>query len=167
MEPILNGLLQLYLKQKEGQTISLKFWNAKKEMYEFKTIKADDILGLGRIVVYGTEVAQEKAKTAQALQALGQNPLFLDEVVRNNFSPAELGKVFSYVTGLDKFSDLYKRDSRLYEVTDQQKLIEQLSRQIDQEKADSIAEAQEDANASQVYNEMTQQRILGDINGEE
>ena len=166
LEPILNGLLQLYLKRKAGQQISLKFWDAEKEYYSFKTVSVDDINALGRIVVYGTEVAQDKAKIAQALQALGQNPLFMDEVVRNNFSPAELGKVFSYVTGLDRFSDLYKRDSRLYEITDQQKTIEQLSQQVDEVKAEGLASAQGEADSQQIYNEMTQQRILGDANAQ-
>ena len=161
MEPILNGLLQLYLKRKAGQKISLKFWDAKNEVYTFKEIEVDDINALGRIVVYGTEVAQDKAKVAQALQALGQNPLFMDEVVRNNFSPAELGKVFSYVTGLDRFSDLYKKDSRLYEITDQQKTIEQLSQQVDEVKAEGLAEAQDSQNASAIYNQMTRERIFG------
>lgn len=167
MEPLLNGLFQLYVSRKAGQTIAVKFWDSKKEMYTFKTINVDDINTMGRIVVFGTEVAQEKAKIAQALQMLGQNPLFLDEAVRNNISTSELGKIFCYIAGLDKFSDLYKKNARLYEITDQQKVIEDLSKQVDEAKAESLAEAQEDANASQVYNEMTQQRILGDINGAE
>ena len=166
LEPILNGMLQLALKKKAGQTISLKFWDSKSEVYTFKDININDIQALGRIVVYGTEVAQDKAKVAQSLQALGQNPLFLDEVVRNNFSPAELGKIFSYVSGLDRFSDLYKKDSRLYEITDQQKKIEELSKQVDEVKADSLADAAVNADASQVYNEMTQERILGNANDE-
>lgn len=166
LETILNGLLQLYLKRKAGQTISLKFWDASSEVYTWKDINVNEIDGLGRIVVFGTEVAQDKAKIAQALQALGQNPLFLDEVVRNNFSPTELGKIFSYVTGLDRFSDLFKKDARLYEITDQQKKIEQLSKQVDEAKAESLSEAQENADASQIYNQMTQERILGNANDE-
>ena len=151
----------MYLKKKAGQVISLKTWNAEKGYYMFTEINANDINSLGRIVVFGTEVAQEKAQVAQALQALGQNPLFLDEVVRNNFSPEVLGKVFSYVTGLDKFSDLYSKDARLYEITAQQKLIEELSNQVDKVKADSLAEAQNAADSEAIYNQMTQERILG------
>lgn len=166
LEPLLNTMLQMYLKKKAGQTISLKFWDAAHESYSFKSISIDDIKVLGRIVVYGTEVAQDKAHVAQALQMLGQNPLFLDEVVRNNFSPTELGKVFSYVTGLDRFNDLFRKDSRLYEITDQQKLIEKLSGQVDKVKAESLANAQGDATDAQLYNEMTQQRILGEPDGE-
>lgn len=166
LEPLLNTMLQMYLKKKAGQTISLKFWDAAHESYRFKDIPIDDIKALGRVVVYGTEVAQDKAQVAQALQMLGQNPLFLDEVVRNNFSPTELGKVFSYVSGLDRFSDLFSKDSRLYEITDQQKLIEKLSGQVDKVKAESLANAQGDATDAQLYNEMTQQRILGEPDGE-
>lgn len=167
LEPIINAMLKLFVKRKAGQKVSVKFWDAEKGSTSFKDIDVDSIDTLGRIVVFGTEVAQDKAKVAQALQALGQNPLFLDEVVRNNFSPAELGKVFSYVTGLDRFSDLFKKDARLFEITDQQKTIEQLQGQVDKVKADSLASAQESANDAQLYNEMTQQRILGELqNGE-
>lgn len=161
LEPILNGLLKLFLKRKAGQTIKLKYWDAEKEYYAFKDITIDDIDATGRIVVFGTEVAQDKAKVSQALLSLGQNPLFMDEVVRNNFSPTELGKVFSYVSGLDRFNDLFKKDARLYEITEQQKKIEQLAQQVDQVKADSLAEAQNSADSQQIYNEMTQQRIMG------
>ena len=167
LEQLLNGMLQLFLKRKAGQTITLKFWDAANEVYSFKDVSVDDINAIGRIVVFGTEVAQDKAKIAQALQALGQNPLFLDEVVRNNFSPAELGKIFNYVSGLDRFSDLYRKDARLYEITDQQKKVEELSQQVDEVKAESLADAAENADASQVYNQMTQQRILGEGNGAE
>lgn len=160
LEPIINALFQLYLKRKAGQTIQLKYWDAANEMYSFKDVNVDDIKSLGRIVVFGTEVAQDKAKVAQALQALGQNPLFMDEVVRNNFSPTELGKVFSYVTGLDRYSNLFRKDSRLYEITDQQKLIEGLQSQVDEVKAVSLAEAQGGADEAQNYNAITQQRIL-------
>lgn len=161
LEQILNGLLQLYLKRKAGQKISLKFWDSKKEIYTFKDVEVDEINGLGRIVVFGTEVAQDKAKVAQALQALGQNPLFLDEVVRNNFNPVELGKVFSYITGLDRFESLFKKDSRLYEITRQQKLIEDLQGQVDEVKAASLADAQDGQDTATIYNQLTRDRILG------
>ena len=161
LEPIINALLQLYLKRKAGQKITLKLWDAQQETYRFEEVNVDDIVGLGRIVVFGTEVAQDKAKVAQALQALGQNPLFLDEVVRNNFSSVELGKVFSYVTGLDRFDALFKKNVRLYEITDQKKLIEQLSQQIDEVKAESLAEAQDSQDAAAIYNDMTRERIFG------
>lgn len=161
LEPIINALLQLYLKRKAGQKITLKLWDAQQETYKFEEVNVDDIIGLGRIVVFGTEVAQDKAKVAQALQALGQNPLFLDEVVRNNFSSVELGKVFSYVTGLDRFDALFKKNARLYEITDQKKLIEQLSQQIDEVKAESLAEAQDSQDAAAIYNDMTRERIFG------
>lgn len=167
LEPIINGLLQLYLKRKAGQKISLKFWDSEKEIYKFEEINVDDINGLGRIVVFGTEVAQDKAKVAQALQALGQNPLFLDEVVRNNFNPTELGKVFSYITGLDRFESLFKKDSRLYEITRQQKLIEGLAQQVDEVKAEGLADAQDNQDAAEIYNQMTRDRILGAVDNEQ
>lgn len=161
MEPLLNAMLKQYLSKKAGQTIQLKTWDSENDFYDFVEVKIDDIEALGRITVSGSEVAQDKQQMAQALQMLGQNPLFLDEAVRNNFSTAELGRIFAYVTNLDKFNDLYKKDQRLYEITAQQKLVEQLSQQVDEVKAEGLAKAQDGANQEAIYNELTQQRILG------
>lgn len=161
MEPLLNAMFKQYLSKKAGQTIQLKTWDSENDFYDFVEVKIDDIEALGRITVSGSEVAQDKQQMAQALQMLGQNPLFLDEAVRNNFSTAELGRIFAYVTNLDKFNDLYKKDQRLYEITAQQKLVEQLSQQVDEVKAEGLAKAQDGANQEAIYNELTQQRILG------
>ena len=160
-EPLINCMLQLYLKKKAGQKIQLKYWDNKKEYYRFKDITVDDIKALGSIRVIGSSISQEKTQMAQALQMLGQNPLFLDEAVRNNFSPSVLGQIFAYVSGLDKFSNLFEKDRRLYEVTAQQKLVEKLSQQVDQVRAQGLADAQEGADAAVEYNNLTQQRLLG------
>jgi hypothetical protein len=162
-EPLINAMLQLYLKKKAGQTIKLKYWDDTNEFYSFQDVKIDDIKALGHIRVMGTSIAQEKSQMAQTLQMLGQNPLFLDEAVRNNFSPAVLGQIFSYVSGLDKFPSLYSKDKRLYEITAQQKLVERLSQQVDQVKAEGLAQAQEGANQADLYNDIAQQRVLGDL----
>lgn len=162
-EPLINAMLQLYLKKKAGQTIQLKYWDDINEFYSFKDVKIDDIKALGHIRVMGTSIAQEKSQMAQTLQMLGQNPLFLDDAVRNNFSPAVLGQIFSYVSGLDKFPALYSKDKRLYEITAQQKLVERLSQQVDQVKAEGLAQAQEGANQADLYNDIAQQRVLGDL----
>ena len=121
-------------------------------VFDFKNIpvSVDDIKALGRIKVVGTATFQDKQQIAQALQMLGQNPLFIDEAVRNNFSPKVLGQIFSYVTGLDRFPNLYKNNQRLYEITSQQKLVERLSQQVDEEKAEGIARTQEAANQFQI-----------------
>lgn len=140
-EPLINDLLQLYLNRMAGQKITLKFWDSDKEYYAFKDLSIDDIHSLGKVVVTGSSNFQDRAQIAQSLQMLGQNPLFLDEVVRNNFSPSVLGQIFSYVTGLDKFPDLIRKDQRLYEITDQQKLVVDLQQQVDEKKASSIQEA--------------------------
>lgn len=160
-EPLINCMLQLYLKKKAGQKIQLKYWDNKKEYYRFKDITVDDINALGSIRVTGSSISQEKTQMAQALQMLGQNPLFLDEAVRNNFSPSVMGQIFAYVSGLDKFSNLFEKDRRLYEVTAQQKLVEKLSQQVDQVRAQGLANAQEGADAAVEYNNLTQQRLLG------
>lgn len=161
LEPLINSMFQLYLFKKTGQTLHLKHWNAELNYYEFIDVKVADINSLGRIVVSGSEVAQDKAQMAQMLQMLGQNPLFMDEAVRNNFSPSVLGQIFEYTAGLDKFDSLYKKDSRLYEIAAQQKLVEKLSQQIDEVKAKGLADAQIEADKSQIYNQLTQERILG------
>lgn len=160
-EPLINCMLQMYLKKKAGQKIQLKYWDSKKEYYRFKDVTVDDINALGSIRVTGSSISQEKSQMAQALQMLGQNPLFLDEAVRNNFSPSVLGQIFAYVSGLDKFSNLFEKDRRLYEVTAQQKLVEKLSQQVDQVRAQGLANAQEGADAAVEYNNLTQQRLLG------
>lgn len=167
LEPLLNAMLQKYIDTKAGQTLHLRSWNAEMNYYEFIDIPVEDLKTMGKIVVKGSEIAQDKAQMAQALQMLGQNPLFLDEAVLNNFSPAVLGQIFEYVSGLDRFTDLYKKDQRLYEITSQQKLVEQLSQQVDEVRAQSLADAQEGADQAALYNEITQQRILGTLPDEE
>lgn len=154
LEPLLNSILQLYLKKKAGQKVTLKYWDTQKEYYSFKDISIDAINGLGKIVVAGSRVAQDKEKIAQALQMLGQNPLFLDEAVRNNFSPATLGQIFAYVSGLDRFTDLIKKDSRLFEITEQQKLVERLSQQVDRERAEGLAELDQEDNTAVIQKEL-------------
>lgn len=166
-EPLINSLLQLYLYKKEGQTIQLKSWDSENEVYKFVEVNVDAINSLGKVRVIGSTTYQDRTQIAQALQMLGQNPLFMDEVVRNNFSPTVLGQIFSFVSGLDRFPDLFKRDQRLFEITDQQKLVERLTQQVDKEKAAGLAKAQESAEASQMYNDLAAQRTLGETGNAE
>ena len=167
-EPIINALLQMYLKNKAGQTIRLKTWDSNREIYRFVDIKTDDIVALGRIKVLGSTTFQERAQMAQALQMLGQNPLFLDEVVRNNFSPTVLGHIFCFVSGLDKFPDLFRKDQRLYEITSQQKVVEDLRQQIDMKQAQGLAEAAGRAEQAEAFNQqISQERLLGAMEGAE
>lgn len=166
-EPLINSLLQLYLYKKEGQTIQLKSWDSENEVYKFVEVNVDAINSLGKVRVIGSTTYQDRTQIAQALQMLGQNPLFMDEVVRNNFSPTVLGQIFSFVSGLDRFPDLFKRDQRLFEITDQQKLVERLTQQVDKEKAAGLAKAQESAEASQMYTDLAAQRTLGETGNAE
>ena len=167
-EPLINALLQLYLRKKAGQTIQVKVWDADAEVYRFQDVEVDTINNLGRVKVIGSTTYQDRTQIAQALQMLGQNPLFLDEVVRNNFSPSTLGQIFSFVSGLDRFPDLFRKDQRLFEITEQQKLVEQLAQQVDQVKAKGLAEAQGNADAAaEMANTLAQQRAFGAYNGEE
>lgn len=166
-EPLINLLLQQYLKRKAGQTIQLKYWDAEANIYRFKDVSIDDIKALGKIRVSGSSTFQDRQQIAQALQMLGQNPLFLDECVRNNFSPSELGQVFAWISGLDKFPHLFKKDQRLYEITEQQKLVERLQQQVDQQAAASMAELDANANQYEIQKQIQLQRTLGGINGQE
>lgn len=162
-EPLINSLLQLWLRKKAGQVVQLKVWDSENEVYRFKEVSVDAINSLGKVKVIGSTTYQDRAQIAQALQMLGQNPLFLDEVVRNNFSPTTLGQIFSFVSGLDKFPDLFRKDQRLFEITDQQKLVEKLAQQVDQEKAKGLAQAQGNADAmAAINNDLTIQRAFGE-----
>ena len=167
-EPLINSLLQMYLNRKAGESIELRYWDSAKEMYTFKTVSIDSIKALGRIRVRGSKTYQDRQQIAQALQMLGQNPLFLDEVVRNNFSPTELGHIFSWISGLDRFPNLFKRDQRLYEITDQQKLVERLQRQVDETQAAGLAELDAKANQYEIQKQIQMQRSLaGEQNNEQ
>ena len=159
-EPLINLLLQMYLERKAGQTIQLKYWDSDAEIYRFKDVSIDDIKALGKVRVNGSSTFQDKQQIAQSLQMLGQNPLFLDECVRNNFSPTELGQVFAWISGLDKFPHLFKKDQRLYEITDQQKLVERLQAQVDKQQAEQMAELDSQANQYEIQKQIQLQRTL-------
>lgn len=158
-EPLINNMLALYLKRKAGQTITLRHWDSENEYYAFQELHIDDIKALGRVVVTGSINYQDKAQVAQALQMLGQNPLFMDGAVLNNFSTTELGHIFMFVSGLDKFPNLFQKNKRLFEITDQQKLVESLSQQVDQAKAEGLAEANEAANVATAQEQVMQARL--------
>lgn len=167
-EPLINALFQKFLREKSGQTIQVKVWDSENEIYRFEDIEIDAINSLGKIKVIGSTTYQDRTQIAQALQMLGQNPLFLDESVRNNFSPTVLGQIFSFISGLDRFPDLFKKDQRLFEITQQQKLIERLKMQVDETKAANLAEAQGNADAAAgIANQLAQQRAFGEYNGAE
>ena len=159
-EPLINLILQQYLERKAGQTIQLKYWDSDAEIYRFKDVNIDDIKALGKVRVNGSSTFQDKQQIAQSLQMLGQNPLFLDECVRNNFSPTELGQVFAWISGLDKFPHLFKKDQRLYEITDQQKLVERLQAQVDKQQAEQMAELDSQANQYEIQKQIQLQRTL-------
>jgi len=142
-EPLINACFQLYLKRKAGQQVSIKTWDYDKDIPDIVTINIDELQGQGSLKAVGTTYYSDKAQVAQNLQMLGQNPLFLDEAVRANYSPAMLGRVFANVTGLDKFNDLFRRNSRLYETADQQILTSKLLQQVDEVNAEGVMKAQQ------------------------
>lgn len=148
-EPLINACFQLYLKRKAGQQVAIRTWNYEKDIPDVVTVNIDELRGQGALKAVGTTYYNDKAQVAQNLQMLGQNPLFLDEAVRANFSPAMLGRIFAHVTGLDKFNDLFRKNQRLYETADQQKLVASLLQQVDEVNAQGLMKAQQDVETVQ------------------
>lgn len=142
-EPLINACFQLYLKRKAGQTVNIKTWDYINNVEDVITVNVDELQGEGSLKAIGTAYYSDKSQVAQNLQMLGQNPLFLDEAVRANFSPAMLGRIFAHVTDLDKFDDLFRKNQRLYETADQQKLVSRLMQQVDEVNAAGLAKAQQ------------------------
>lgn len=142
-EPLINACFQLYLKRKAGQQVNIKTWNPETDTPSIMTVNIDDLKGQGALKAVGATYYSDKSQIAQNLQMLGQNPLFLDEAVKANFSPTMLGRIFAHVTGLDKFDDLFRKDSRLYETADQQKLVTNLMQQVDVENAKGVMRTQQ------------------------
>jgi len=142
-EPLINACFQLYLKRKSGQTVALRTWDAKLDAPTVVTVSIDELQGQGALKAVGTTYYSDKSQIAQNLQMLGQNPLFIDEAVRANFSPTMLGRIFANVTGLDKYNDLFRKNERLYETADQQKLVANLMQQVDVENAKGVMRTQQ------------------------
>lgn len=144
-ETALNAGLQLYAKKNKGITITID-GEAEDGSIENIKIETDDLVRPGALRAVGSVNYADKSLMAQTLQQLGNSNIFMDEAVRANFSPEKIGYMIAYATGLDNISGLYKKNARLYEVTDQQKLSERLMQQVDEVKADGIMEAQNKAN---------------------
>lgn len=142
-EPLINACFQLYLKRKAGQSVNIKTYNYRDNTIDFVTVNVNELQGQGSLKAVGTAYYADKSQVAQNLQMLGQNPLFLDEAVRANFSPAMLGRVFAHVSDLDKFNNLFSKNSRLYETADQQILNARLLQQLDEENARGVMKTQE------------------------
>lgn len=142
-EPLINACFQLYLKRKSGQQVAIRTWNYEKDIPDVVTVSIDELKGQGSLKAVGTTYYSDKAQVAQNLQMLSQNPLFTDEAVRANFSPTMLGRVFANVTGLDKFNDLFRKNSRLFETADQQILVSRLMQQVDEVNAEGVMKTQQ------------------------
>jgi len=142
-EPLINACFQLYLKRKAGQQVAIRTWNYEKDIPDVVTVNIDELRGQGSLKAVGTTYYSDKAQVAQNLQMLSQNPLFTDEAVRANFSPTMLGRVFANVTGLDKFNDLFRKNSRLFETADQQILVSRLMQQVDEVNAEGVMKTQQ------------------------
>ena len=142
-EPLINACFQLYLKRKAGQQVAIRTWNYEKDIPDVVTVNVNELSGQGALKAVGTTYYSDKAQVAQNLQMLSQNPLFTDEAVRANFSPTMLGRVFANVTGLDKFNDLFRKNSRLFETADQQILVSRLMQQVDEVNAEGVMKTQQ------------------------
>lgn len=140
-EPLINNMLKLYLLKMAGQTVSIKIIDMKYDIEKFVKINIDDLKGQGKLIAVGSSNYADKNVMAQTLQQLSNTALFMDEAVRANYSPYVLGKIFSYVTNLDKYPGLFRKDARLYEVTHQAIQMEKGQQLLDEERAQAIQEA--------------------------
>ena len=152
MEPVLNCALQLYANKMKGQQITVEDLD-ESGVPQVTTIEVEDLVRPGALHAVGSVNYADKAVMLQTLQQLGNSNIFMDEAVRANFSPSKIGYMIAYATGLDKIPGLYQKDSRLYEVTEQQKLSEQLMQQVDTVRADSIIKQQQAAQTARELSE--------------
>ena len=144
IEPALNYALQLYADKNKNKEIVIEDL-ADDGTPQITKIMAEDLVRPGALRAVGSINYADKAVMLQTLQQLGNSNIFMDEAVRANFSPQKIGYMIAYATGLDKIPGLFKKDSRLYEVTEQTKLSERLMEQVDKIRADSIINQQQAA----------------------
>lgn len=163
MEPLLNCALQLYANKMKGHEITIEDLS-ESGVPQMTKISVDDLVRPGALRAIGSINYADKAVMLQTLQQLGNSNIFMDEAVRANFSPSKIGYMIAYATGLDKVPGLYKKDSRLYEITEQQKLSEQLMQQVDIQRADSIIKQKQ---AAQTARELSESGVTEEDLGEE
>lgn len=142
-EPIVNAMYELFLYMKKGQKISIKTTNDEYNTPTIIEVSVDDLRGDGAIRAVGSEYYSDRAQTAQTLMQLGNSALFMSPEVLANISPKVLGQVFLDVSGLNKYPDVFRENSRIYEAGEQQVLSQQVMKQIDTEHAGALAEVYE------------------------
>ena len=143
-EPIINAMYELFLLKKRGQKIAIKTENDEYGAPTFVEVSVDDLRGEGAIRAVGSGYYSDRAQAAQTLMQLGNSSLFTSPEVLANISPAALGKVFLDVTGLNKYPNLFRKDSRIYEAGEQQVLAANVGKQIDRVNAAAMAEVSEE-----------------------
>lgn len=143
-EPIVNAMYELFLYMKKGQKINIKTTSDEYNAPTVIEVSVDDLRGDGAIRAVGSEYYSDRAQTAQTLMQLGNSSLFMSPEVLANISPKVLGQVFLDVSGLNKYPDVFKENSRIYEAGEQQVLSQQVMKQIDMEQASSLAEVYEE-----------------------
>jgi hypothetical protein len=143
-EPIVNSMYELFLYMKKGQKINIKTTSDEYNAPTIIEVSVDDLRGDGAIRAVGSEYYSDRAQTAQTLMQLGNSSLFMSPEVLANISPKVLGQVFLDVSGLNKYPDVFKENSRIYEAGEQQVLSQQVMKQVDMEQANSLAEVYEE-----------------------
>ena len=142
-EPLVNAMYNYYMHMKQGGQTVIKTWNTRYNQETRDIVNIEDLKAVGELKAVGSTYYADKSQTALSLQSLGANPLFMDAAVLANFSPSVLGKIFMHVADLDKFPDLYRKDVRIFEMTDQQKLTQEMLGQVDEVRAKQLAQANE------------------------
>jgi hypothetical protein len=136
-------MYELFLYMKKGQKISIKTTSDEYKTPTIIEVSVDDLRGDGAIRAVGSEYYSDRAQTAQTLMQLGNSSLFMSPEVLANISPKVLGQVFLDVSGLNKYPDVFKENSRIFEAGEQQVLSQQVMKQIDMEQAGALAEVYE------------------------
>ena len=123
-EPMIKCGIELTLMKKAGQTVTFKTFDYGLNVDEFVTLNIEELQGDGTLRALGSANYADRNTMAQSLMQLGNSALFMSPEVLANISPDVLAKIFCYVTGLDKYTGLYRKDSRLYDQIHQQNILQ-------------------------------------------
>lgn len=141
LEPAINLMLQMFLKQKSGQTIQIKRVN-ELGAAEFIDVNVDAINGAGKFVAVGSNTYTEKERMAQTLMQLGNTAIYNDELVRNNFDPKKIAEIIAYTTGLDKFDNLLRENIRVDRGLEMAMASETAQQMLEEKQMDGLQNAE-------------------------
>lgn len=155
LEPAINLMLQMFLKIGGGKTIKVKTVDDRTGAVRFVDMNINEIDAAGAFKAIGSETYTEKDRMAQSLMQLGNSNIFLDELVRNNFSSNKIAEILAYTTGLDKFDGLLKKNARVVEGLAMAQAQEIAQQSMDEMQAEALQNASGvTGNVQQIASEM-------------